>query len=472
MLQQPLADLDITPGYVVEWALERSEGRSGSEQLTSYNQRKHYAVTGDTEVPGQSVDSWIALTFELSGPLDRSAFAAALQAFATRHEILRCDFDRAEADGDLTCAVIDSEDVVTTPLDVGFIESAEVLREHIFSFFCDRTDTAAWPLIAVGTVEGPHSTTVFVACDHLVSDGGSVPIIARDLSTAYDAEIHGDPAVLPAAGSYVDFSEQQRRAYDTLAATDPRLARWRTFMSRNGGFFPKFPLDLGIEDDLVMHPAVNRTDELAGKDAAAELSACCADRSVRMPAVLLAATGAALRELGGPDTYRTLMPVGERGSGEFAGSIGWFVNTMPVEFCVAAHLEFEEIVARANNAVTEMLADVDVPFVQAWYALAPELAELPAWPYAVNFFSYMDFRKAAGGDDPVVNRGSMHVWSSSSNGICNWFHRNNDGLFVNTIRVDTPQAQVTERAVVDLVRKNLSGLVDGTRARSAPMLVS
>lgn len=472
MLQQPLADLEITPGYVVEWALERSGDQSGSEQLTSYNQRKHYEVAESGPRSDQSVESWIAVTFELPGSLDRAAFAAALRAFATRHEILRCDFDRAEADADLTCAVIDADDVITTPREVGLIEDAAALREYIFSFFCARIDTKSWPLIAVGTVEGPRSTTVFVACDHLVSDGGSVPIVARDLSTAYEAELRGDGVALQEAGSYVDFSEQQRRVYDTVAADDPRLARWRTFMSRNGGFFPRFPLDLGIDDDLVMYPTVNRTDELAGKDAADRLAAYCADRKVRIPAALLAATGVALRELGGPDSYRTLMPVGERGRDEFADSMGWFVNTMPIEFSVAAHIDFDDIVVRANDALTEMLASVDVPFVKAWYALAPELAELPAWPYAVNFFSYMDFRKAVGGDDPIVSRARMHVWSSSSNGICNWFHRNGDGLFVNTIRVDTQRAHATERALIDRVTKILAGLIDGARPSPEPMLVS
>ena len=461
MLQQPLTDVDIEPGHVVEWSLTRSGTQHGSHRPTSYNQFKHYTSGLEESAGAAPLRSWIALVLELPGPPDRPAFRAALRELLTRHEILRCDFERVGSDGDLTCAVIDPDTVSTSPHDIGPVDTTEALRDYLFAYFYDRIDVGSWPLIAVGTVERTRSTTVFVACDHLVSDGGSVPVIARDLAAAYRAETDGGTADLPQVGSYVAFTEQQRKEFDEVDAEDPRLASWRAFMDRNGGFFPRFPLDLGIEDGTTMHPATNRTDRLLGPDDAETLAARCKEQGVRMSAALLAATGIALRDGGGPEQYRGFLPVNERGRGDLTDSVGWYVNTMPVEFTVAADLDVDDIIAAANNAMTGMLADIEVPFVKAWYALAPELAELPAWPYAVNFFSYMDFRKAAGGDDPTVAGATMHVWSSGSNGICHWFHRNNSGVHVNTIRVDTPEARTTERTTIEHVRRTLTGLTVG-----------
>ncbi|MFP5021064.1 condensation domain-containing protein [Pseudonocardia phyllosphaerae] len=467
MLQQPLTDLDVSPGFVVEWSLGR-DGAVGAPHPSSYNQHKHYAVTADTADEPDEGDppfhSWIAMTFELPGPPDREALAAALHRVVARHEILRCDFERAA--GDLTCGIIDADDIAVTAHEVGRLDTTEAVREHLFASFCTRLEIMRWPLLVMSTVEREWSTTVSVAVDHLVSDGGSVPILVRDLAETYTALTEGRDAELPPAGSYVEFGEQQRRAYDDVTPDDPRLAPWRGFMERNGGFFPRFPLDLGIADGVRLHPTSNRTEQLLDADDADALEAWGREHGVRVPAAVLGALGATVRALGGPETYRALLPVNERGRDpERVNSMGWYVNTMPVEFDVSAGTD--AALTGANDALTEMVRSLDVPFVKAWYALAPELAALPAWPYAVNFFSFMDFRKAAGGSDPIVSAARMHVWSSGANGICHWFHRNTDGLHVNTIRVANPTADATERALVDGVRGVLAELATTARTAAA-----
>lgn len=467
MLQQPLTESDVSPGLLVEWSLSRKEVRSEPLHPTSYNQYKHYTSATDDFGSPDSPKSWIATTFELPGPPDRAALAASLRNLVSRHEILRCDFERAGPGGDLACAVMDDQDIVLTAHEAGDSDYTTAPCDDMFSLFCARLEQIAWPLIVFGTVERAQSTTVFVACDHLVSDGGSVPIIVRDISVAYEAESRGRTAELPDVESYVDFSEQQRKEYDSVAFDDPRLARWRHFMDRNDGFFPRFPLDLGIKNDLTMYPTRNRTDEVLDAETSDTLDAFCRERRLRPSAVLLATLGMALRECGGPDQYRVFLPVNERGRhpGQ-ANSMGWYVNTVPVEFSVAGELPVDDIVAGANEALSETLSSAHVPFVKAWYTLAPELAELPAWPYAVNFFSYIDFRKAIGGNDPIVATARMHVWSSQSNGICHWFHRNRSGIHVNTIRVDTHEGNTTERAVIDLVTRNLHSLLQDARQGS------
>lgn len=471
MLQQPLAELDVSPGVVVEWSLSRKGARSESRHSTSYNQYKHYTSATEDSGSPDTPKSWIATTFELPGPPDREALAASLRNLVSRHEILRCDFDRAGSDGDLTCAVMDDEDIVLTSHEVGDIDHTTAPCDYMFSLFCSHLEQIEWPLIVFGTVERSQSTTVFVACDHLVSDGGSVPIIVRDISVAYEAESRQRAIELPDVESYVDFSERQRKEYDSVAFDDPRLASWRRFMERNDGFFPRFPLDLGIKNDLTMYPTQNRTDEILDSDSSDALEKFCRERRLRTSAALLAALGIALRDCGGPDQYRVFLPVNERGrhAGQ-ANAMGWYVNTVPVEFSVARELRVDDIVAAADEAISEAISNAQVPFVKAWYTLAPELAELPAWPYAVNFFSYIDFRKAVGGNDPIVAAARMHVWSSTSNGICHWFHRNGSGIHVNTIRVDTREGNATERTVIGLVKRNLLGLL--LEARPVSMAAS
>lgn len=63
---------------------------------------------------------------------------------------------------------------------------------------------------------------------------------------------------------------------------------------------------------------------------------------------------------------------------------------------------------RVRAAYTDLQRHAGVPFVRAWELLAPETFALHHWPFAVNFFSYIDFRRApAATGTPSGTRGCM-----------------------------------------------------------------
>ncbi|MEU3269924.1 condensation domain-containing protein [Saccharomonospora sp. NPDC006951] len=462
MLQIPIRQLDIEPGHVSEWRLGSAavapEGAETRRRGASFNQDKHFTAAVEARKDADPLASWVATTFELPGALDHAALESALLYFVRRHEVLRCEF--AGLTGDVSCAAMPADELTITRDDIGYVATTAGLRNFIHEFFVTGIDTLRWPLIVMGSVERPEYTTMFVAYDHLVCDGMSSPIAVNDITAAYTAYAEGREPDLPEAGSYVDFGHVQRHRYTSIEADDPRLGYWRDFTERNDGFFPRYPLDLGLEPGE-MYETVNDTDALL----TAEETAALSDRSVsaggRLSMAVLAATGVALREAGGPDVYRGLMPVSERGQGDWRHSMGWFVNTMPIEFSVPAGKEFAELVKGVDVALQDMLAGAEVPFVKAWQVLAPELASLRSWPYAVNFFSYLDFRKALGGEQLPRWNAKKHIWASRSNGICHWFHRNSDGLFVNSIYADTPRAHETKATFKDLVVETLHDMAKG-----------
>ncbi|PSK95873.1 condensation domain-containing protein [Murinocardiopsis flavida] len=449
MLQIPIEDLDVEPGHILEWRLRptgaaAAKMASDQQRGASFNQDKHLTVAMDARRDNDPLASWVATTFDLPGKLDRAALESALLYFVRRHEVLRCEFRQLA--GDVSCTALAPDEVELDHFDIGYIDTTEELRDYIFEFFVKGIDTLGWPLIVMGAVERETHTTMFIAYDHLVSDGMSSPIAVNDVATAYTAYLDGREPDLPAAGSYVDFGHAQRHEYAGIEADDPRLDYWRGFKERNGGFFPPFPLDLGVAQGE-MYPTVNQTDKLLAHEELEALDAHCRAAGGRLSMAMLAAIGVALRNAGGPDVYRGLMPVSERGRGDLRNSMGWFVNTMPIEFSVAPEKDFAEVLAGVDSAFRTMLANTDVPFVQAWHLLAPEMADVRSWPYAVNFFSYIDFRKAVGGEALTGWNAKKHIWASRSNGICYWFHRNPDGLYVNLIFADTPQAHVTKAAL-------------------------
>ncbi|MEV1011058.1 condensation domain-containing protein [Streptomyces sp. NPDC049881] len=466
MLQIPVEDLEIAPGHALEWRVVTAT-RGAAEPArprpaASYIQEDHVAVARILDRENVPCPSSVGGSFEIRGPLDREALGAALLHFLRRHEVLRCVFS-ASGDG-LAVDVLDPEEIKLELVDAGTFTSAAGVRAYVHRFM-QGTDTLRGPWFVMGAVEREASTTVFFACDHLVTDGVSTALAVEDIATAYDALSHGRRVELPETGSYLDFAAQDRARGGSLSPDDARLDYWRGFTERNGGIFPRFPLDLGV-DPHALYPVVNETHALLTGAAPDVLDARCRAAEVSLSAGVLAAMAVSLHREGGPETYRGLLPVSRRNRRVWAHSMGWYVNTLPVEFSVAGTagaVDFAGTAATVRSALSAMLQSVNVPFVRLPELLTPDRPRDRSWPFAVNFFSFMDFRRTPGAALHTARRAHGHIWAERSNGVFLWFHRNDAGLYVNTAYADTPQARRTMAGLVRTLRLTVENVVrDGT----------
>lgn len=445
MRQFPLEMHQVAPGRVVEWRLRSTAAEAGgrrdpASRKASFNQDKHFTVAEESRAADDPIASWVAVTFEVAGALDEQALAQSLLSFVQRHEVLRCAFRRLA--GELACEPFDPVELTLDPQDVGTFDTSERLRDFLVERFKRSIDTLSWPLFIMGAVLREDSATVYLAFDHIVCDGMSMPIVVHEVLTAYEGLCRGEAVELPPAASYLDFADEQRRRYLSIDARDERLDYWKAFIGRGGAFFPRFPLDLGVEPDR-MYPIVNEASLLLDAAEAEVFEKTCLTVGGKPFMGVLASVAVCLREAGGPGVYRGLMPVSERGRGAWTNSVGWFVNTMPIEFDASPGRDFAQVMASVRAGFSEMIGHVDVPFVRAWELLAPEEFAARSWPYPVNFFSYIDMRKFEGAERHDEWRPTTHVWSARANGACSWFQRDADGLHMNSLYVDTPAARRT-----------------------------
>ncbi|MEW2140945.1 condensation domain-containing protein [Streptomyces sp. NPDC005409] len=461
MRQFPLEMHHVAPGRVVEWRLRSTAaaeaGGAGDPagRKASFNQDKHFTVAEESRAADDPVASWVAVTFEVTGPLDERALSQALLSFVQRHEVLRCAFRRLA--GELACEPFDPAELTLDPEQVGAFETADLLRDFLVDRFKRSIDTLSWPLFIMGAVVREDSATVYLAFDHIVCDGMSMPIVARDVLTAYEGLCGGEGVELPPAPSYLDFADEQRRRYLSIDAQDERLGYWKEFIARGGDFFPKFPLDLGVEPDR-MYPIVNEGSMLLDAAEAEVFEKTCVAVGGKPFMGVLGSVAVCLREAGGPGVYRGFMPVSERGRGTWAHSVGWFVNTMPIEFDASPGRDFAQVMAGVRAGFTEMISHVDVPFVRAWELLAPEEFAARSWPYPVNFFSYIDMRRCPGAERHDEWQPATHVWSARANGACSWFHRDAEGLHMNSLYVDTPAARATMTDFQEALRRTVQNV--------------
>ncbi|MFF4261271.1 condensation domain-containing protein [Streptomyces virginiae] len=445
MRQFPLEMHHMAPGRVVEWRLRSTAAEAADTgdpvgRKASFNQDKHFTVAEESRAADDPVASWVAVTFEVVGPLDEGALAQSLLSFVQRHEVLRCAFRRLA--GEVACEPFDPASLALEPQQVAAFETSDLLREFLVERFKRSIDTLSWPLFIMGAVEREDSATVYLAFDHIVCDGMSMPIVAREVSLGYEALCRGESVELPPAPSYLDFAEEQRRRYLSIDARDERLDYWKAFMGEAGEFFPRFPLDLGVEPGR-MYPIVNEASTLLDAAEAEVFEKTCLAVDGKPFMGVLASVAVCLREAGGPGVYRGLMPVSERGRDTWAHSVGWFVNTLPIEFDASPGRDFAQVMASVRAGFGEMMRHLDVPFVRAWELLAPEEFAARSWPHPVNFFSYIDMRKCPGAERHDDWRPTTHVWSARANGACSWFQRDTEGLHMNSLYVDTPAARRT-----------------------------
>ncbi|MFI5619826.1 condensation domain-containing protein [Streptomyces sp. NPDC051567] len=457
MRQFPLEMHEVTPGRVVEWRLRSTAEQAGERvdaagRRASFNQDKHFTVAEESRAADDPAASWLAVTFEVAGALDEAALAQSLLSFVGRHEVLRCAFRRLA--GELACEPLAPGELALDSEEVGAFDSSELLRGFLVERFKRSIDTLSWPLFTMGAVVRADSATVYLAFDHIVCDGMSMPIVVHEVLTSYEALCRGEECVLAPAPSYLDFADEQRRRYLSIDAGDARLDYWKTFIARNGAFFPRFPLDLGVEPDR-MYPIVNEASLLLDAAEADVFEKTCLAAGGKPFMGVLAAVAVCLREAGGPGVYRGFMPVSERGRGTWADSVGWFVNTMPIEFDASPGRDFAQVMAAVREGFAEMIGHIDVPFVRAWELLAPEEFAARSWPYPVNFFSYIDMRKCRGAERHEEWRPASHVWSARANGACSWFQRDTDGLHMNSIYVDTPAARRTMGDFLEALRRTV-----------------
>ncbi|MDO0928848.1 amino acid adenylation domain-containing protein [Streptomyces sp. TG1A-8] len=295
------------------------------------------------------------------------AFGAALTALTARHEILRTRF---VADGTgRPVQVVDAPREVAVEVHDARCSGADAARGILREAAGRPFDLASGPLLrAVAVRTADAEWLVLVAVHHIVSDGWSEGVLARELRELYGAAVEGRPAALaPLDVQYADFAVWQRGALDG-PALDGQAAYWR---ERLAGVQPlELPADhrrpaersgrggtvaLGVPADVV--DAVRRT--AAGRGASLFMS-------------LLAVFQLLMAKYSGQEDIAVGSPVAGRTRAETEDLIGFFVNTLVMRTDLSGDPTFGELLDRVKDTALGAYDHQDLPFERLVEELAPD----------------------------------------------------------------------------------------------------
>ena len=306
----------------------------------------------------------IALAVELAGHLETAALAASLAEIVRRHAVLRTTFAVTGGTGGRPAQVIAPDGELALPLvDLsGLPPSARDAEGQSLAGDAARRpfDLACGPLVRATLVRLEASRhAVLFALHHIVADGWSMGVLAREVGALYAAAAAGRPSPLAEpAIQYADFAVWQR-GWLAGAELERQLGFWR---ERLAGA----PAALDLATDRP-RPAVQRHRGASlpftlPAPLAADLRAISLSRGTTLYMTLLAGFAALLSRLSGQRDLVVGSMIAGRNRADLEGLIGFFVNTLALRVGLEEQPSFAALLARVRESALGAFGHQDLPF--------------------------------------------------------------------------------------------------------------
>ncbi len=315
-------------------------------------------------VPGSSVYN-MHDAVRIRGAIDPQLLQKALSRIVQRHESLRTTFTRKDGE---PMQMIQTSREVDLPIESVSDEqrAEEIAREETIRPF----DLETGPLFRVRLIRLNKEDHILLwTMHHIISDGWSLGLIIKEVTTLLQAYSQNLPDPLPPLSiQYSDFSVWQKE-WLRGAILDKQIAYWKEELA---GDFP--PLTLPIDyprpamlsnkgaRKLVSYPA-----ELIEK-----LTQVSTQEEATLFMVLLAAWKLLLHRYSDADTIFIGVPVANRNRVELSDLIGFFANTLVIRSELHSDLPFLDLLAQIKKKSLAAYQHQDIPFERLIEILQPK----------------------------------------------------------------------------------------------------
>ncbi len=313
----------------------------------------------------------VPIALPLSGPIDVTTLERSLNEVLRRHEALRTTFQLVDGE---PAQIVGAPAWFTLPLvDLRQLPKGERDQEaeRLIAEEAGRPfDLARGPLFRARLLQLQDDRyRLLVNLHHIVSDGWSLGVLARELEALYQAYAAGEESPLPALPvQYGDYARWQR-AYLQGDVLEQQLSYWRRAL---GGDLapPELPTDRPRPAEPTLRGAVKRFEiEPALWE---RLTALSRREGVTLYMTLLAAFDVLLHRYSGQTDIVVGTPVAGRNREEVEGLIGLFVNTLVLRTDLSGDPTFRALLQRVREVALEGFAHQDVPFELVVRELHPQ----------------------------------------------------------------------------------------------------
>ncbi|HKY27539.1 MAG TPA: amino acid adenylation domain-containing protein [Pyrinomonadaceae bacterium] len=308
---------------------------------------------------------------QLRGVLDVNALKQTLNMIVARHESLRTTFKTIDGQPvqivsrspEINLAFTNLEDLPAARRET---EAQRIAMAEAWRPFDLSRD---YPIRAALVRLDHDHHWLLLTLHHIASDGWSLGIMRKELSTIYDAITTNRPIELPELPvQYADFAEWQREWLQG-EVFDEQLSYWRSNLA---GAPPELqlPVDRPRPAQQSFQGAtlsVNLSEELSRS-----LVEFSQREGVTLFMTLLAAFKTLLYRYSGQQDIVVGTPIAGRNRVDIEGLIGFFVNTLALRTNFSGNPSFRQLLGQVKEATLGALAHQDLPFEKLVEELNPE----------------------------------------------------------------------------------------------------
>ena len=310
----------------------------------------------------------MALALRLTGPLDTTALAAALNDVVARHEALRTNFvDHEGAPYQHVHPTLKVELAVAEIAADQLDDTVADLRRYVFTLESE-------PLIRPTLLTlGADSHVLLLLVHHIVTDHVSLGVAFEDLITAYRARVEGKAPQWAGAFElpfqFADYALWQRNTFDALSGwAEAELGYWRAALA-------DLPSDISVAPDHTRPLVLGRRGEVVNFTVTAARRAALAQLAEQNGTteftVYQAVLAVVLHKLGGGTDIAIGSPVASRVDVGTANLAGPCANVVVLRTSLSGDPSLRTTIARSRDTVLDALAHQQVPIERLVEALNP-----------------------------------------------------------------------------------------------------
>jgi amino acid adenylation domain-containing protein len=312
----------------------------------------------------------IVLGLKITGALDLAALERVFHSLLERHEALRTSF--YEDNGDPLSKVNESSGWSSDFIDMSDLSEAQASEEAMRVARDEARKPFALesaPLFRVTTfrISEQHHLLLLVV-HHIVADGWSLGVLAKEFTEFYDAFTTGrQPALIPISFQYRDYVRWEQGLGEESAAL--QMSYW---MEQLGGSLPVLELPADYRRPAVQAFDGRRVAIDIDANLAKQIKDLCRTTATTPFMVLLAAFNVLVSRYTGLEDILIGGPTSNRQRQEVAPLIGFFVNNLVFRTDISGNPRFVDFLARVKETALSAYAHQDMPFDLLVEKIAPD----------------------------------------------------------------------------------------------------
>nr|BFD43331.1 non-ribosomal peptide synthetase [Pseudomonas sp. FFPRI_1] len=318
----------------------------------------------------QSTAYHTPIVVRLQGRLDQAALQQTFDALAQRHEAFRTTFTQHQ---ERLCQVVHAQGAISvawerlTPGLPREAVQARALEETQQLFDLERGPLCRARVLQVAE----QDCLLVVTLHHIISDGASMSVLAREFVALYRGLIQGQaPQFEPLSVQYADYANWHR-SWLEQGEQQRQLDYWRQQL---GLEHPVLELPLDHPRQALVSHRQERLGLRLPADLEQGLRRVAREHDMTLFQLFLGSFALLLHRYSDQPDIRIGVPVSNRRHQEMEGVMGFFVNTLVMRVELAPSLPVGQLLRQVKATALAAQAHQDLPFDRLVDALKPQRA--------------------------------------------------------------------------------------------------